>query len=240
MEINNLQRIPSHSYRVDVERIKQRLQQADKSSMSDSRQSDSISISEEGRNALKERASAIKRFGQSEEVKKLSSMSAYGIMNEFEKIMSELEEEKGTGTDTFDRYVDKMASAYQLMRDRIEEKYAAPDRQKEYYVAADGSTQEITKERELEMLDEAYEAHSRFMATSTQIWSELRDFKAQITYHSGSAKTEAHTAKKQDINIKEQAYNAFMIAINAKNSSISSPARDILNGIWDYFANIKQ
>ena len=177
---------------------------------------------------------------QIKDIEKLSSTSAYGIMNEFEKIMSEPGEEKGTGTDTFDRYVDKMASAYQTMKERIEEKYAASDRPKEYYVAADGSRQEMTKERELEMLDEAYEAHSRFMATSTQIWSELQDFKAQITYHSGSAKTEAHAVKKQDTNIKEQAYNAFMAAINAKNSTISSTARDILNGIWDYFTNIKQ
>lgn len=174
------------------------------------RQSDSINISEDGRNALKERASAIKSFGQSEEVKKLSSMSAFGIMNEFEKIMSKQEEEK----------------------------YAASDRQKEYYVAADGSTQEMTKERELEMLDEAYDAHSRFMATSTQIWSELQDFKTQITYHSDSVKTEAHTAKNQDTSIKEQAYNAFMTAIHAKNNDISSPVRDVLNGIWDYFANV--
>ena len=34
---------------------------------------------------------------QSEDIKKLSSTSAYGIMNEFEKIMSEPGEEKGTG-----------------------------------------------------------------------------------------------------------------------------------------------
>ena len=34
MDINNLQRTPSYSYRVDVDRIKQRLQQADKNSVS--------------------------------------------------------------------------------------------------------------------------------------------------------------------------------------------------------------
>lgn len=36
-----------------------------------------------------------------------------------------------------------MVAACQLMQDRIEEKYAASDRQKEYDVAADGSMQEI-------------------------------------------------------------------------------------------------
>ena len=53
---------------------------------------------------------------------------------------------------TFDSFVNKMAYAYQLMKDRIEEKYAASDRQKQYYTAADGSAQDLTKEKELEML----------------------------------------------------------------------------------------
>ncbi len=171
-------------------------------------------------------------------------------------LKAKFEIEEGTRTDTFDSYVNKMASAYQLMKDRIEEKYAASDKQKEYYVAADGSTQELTKEKELEMLDNAYETHSRFMATSTQIWSELKDFKVQINYHSSAAKTETATAKKQNADTEEQAYNAFMSAINEKNSGllkqekgslnhfrldlgISPSERNTLNGIWDYYANLK-
>ena len=35
------------------------------------------------------------------------------------------EEKEGVKTDTFDSYVNKMAFAYQLLKDRIEEKYAA-------------------------------------------------------------------------------------------------------------------
>ncbi len=285
MDINNLQRTPSYSYGVDTGRIKQRLQQNDKSSSANKRQGDSVDISEKGRNALQEKVSAMKRLGQIEDTKKLSSLNSgsYGMMNNFEKVMSELgggsvsdefvtkdysqadvdalkarfEETEGVKTDTFDSYVNKMASAYQLMKDRIEEKYAASDRQKEYYVAADGSTQELTKEKELEMLDNAYETHSRFMATSTQIWSELQDFKVQTVYHSSGAKTETSSTKEQNIGVKEQAYNAFMSAISTENSrlleqktgslnyvrlnlGISSSARNVLNGIWDYYANMKQ
>ncbi len=285
MDINNLQRTPSYPYWVDIDRIKQRLQQADKSSVSNQRKSDSVDISEEGCMALREKMSAIGRIGRNEDITKLSSMNFgnSGIMNDFEKIMSELrggtvsndlvskdysqesvdvlkakfEKEDGTKTDTFDSYVNKMASAYQLMKDHIEEKYAATVRQKEYYVAADGSTQELTKEKELEMLDNAYEAHSRFMATSTQIWSELQDFKVQINYHSSNSETEKSATKKQNAGVKEQAYNAFMDAINKGNSGmlkrktgslnhfrlnlgISSSARGILNGIRDYYANMKQ
>lgn len=284
MDINNLQRTPSYSYRVDTDRIKQRLQQNDKSDSANQRRGDSVDISEKGRNALQEKVSAMKRPGQMEDTKKLSSINSgsYGIMNDFEKIMSELgggsvsddfvtkdysqksvdalkakfEKEEGTGTDTFDSYVNKMASAYQLMKDRIEEKYAASNRQKEYYVVADGSTQEMTKEKELEMLDNAYETHSRFMATSTQIWSELQDFKVQTVYHSDGAKTETSSTKEQNTGVKEQAYHAFMSAINEKNSGllkqekgnlnhfrldlgISSSARDFLNSIWDYYANLE-
>lgn len=45
MDINNLQRPPSHSYRVDADRIKQRLQQADKGIAAGKRQGDSVDIS---------------------------------------------------------------------------------------------------------------------------------------------------------------------------------------------------
>ena len=92
MDINNLQRIPSYSYRVDADKIKQRLQQADKSSVPNQWQGDSVDISEEGRTALREKVSAIGRLGQGEDIGKLSSMNSgiYGMMNDFEKIMSEL------------------------------------------------------------------------------------------------------------------------------------------------------
>ena len=70
------------------------------------------------------------------------------------------------------------------------------------------------------MLDNAYETHSKLMATSTQIWSELKDFKVQINYHSSKSETEKATAKNQNTGIKEQAYNAFMSAINKENSGM--------------------
>lgn len=282
MNINNLQKTPSYSYQADAGRIKQRLQHANKNSVSNHRQSDSVDISKKGRMALREKMSAIGRMEQNEDIAKLSSMN-FGIMNDFEKIMSELgsgsvsddfvtrdysqasvdalktrfENEEGTKTDSFDRYANKMAAAYQLLQDRIEEKYAASDRQKEYDTAADGSMQEMTKEKELEMLDHAYETHSRFMAASTQIWNELQDFKVQITYHSGNTNAETDAAENQDTDVKEQAYRAFMSAVSEENRGllkqktgslnhlrlnlgISSSARDVLNNIWNDYANIKK
>ncbi len=270
MDINNLQKILSYSYGVDTDRMKRHLQQNDKSSSVNQQQGDSVDISEKGRNTLQEKVSSL-------------NPGNFGIMNDFEKIMSELgggsvsddfvtkdysqatvdalkarfEKEEGAKTNSFDCYTNKMAAAYQLMKDRIEEKYAASGRTAEYYVSDDGSMQELTKEKEMEMLDKAYETHSRFMAASTRIWSELKDFKVQTNYHSGETKTEAATAKKQNADIEEQAYNAFMSAINEKNRDllkqekgslnhfrldlgISSSARDFLNRIWDYHADLKR
>lgn len=277
MDINNLQRTLPQSYHVDVGRIRERIQQADKGIAAGKRQGDSVDISGEGRRVLREKMSAAKRMEPSGDIGKLSPINsgAYGMMNDFEKVMSELgggsvsdefvtkdysqedvdalkarfEETEGAKTDTFDSYVNKMASAYQLLKDRIEEKYAASGAGKEYYTAEDGSTQELTKEKELEMLDKAYETHSRFMATNTQIWSELQGFKAQTVYHSGSSEKEAAV-------VKEQAYRAFMDAVSEKNGGrlkqekgslnqfqldlgISLSARNTLNGIWDYYANLK-
>lgn len=277
MDINNLQRTLPQSYHVDVGRIRESIQQADKGIAAGKRQGDSVDISGEGRRVLREKMSAAKRMEPSGDIGKLSPINsgAYGMMNDFEKVMSELgggsvsdefvtkdysqedvdalkarfEETEGAKTDTFDSYVNKMASAYQLLKDRIEEKYAASGAGKEYYTAEDGSTQELTKEKELEMLDKAYETHSRFMATNTQIWSELQGFKAQTVYHSGGSEKEAAA-------VKEQAYYAFMDAVSEKNGGrlkqekgslnqfqldlgISLSARNTLNGIWDYYANLK-
>lgn len=277
ISINNMQRTLPQSYYVDANRIRQHLQQADKSSAANQRQGDSVDISGEGRRVLREKMSAAKRMEPSGDIGKLSPINsgAYGMMNDFEKVMSELgggsvsdefvtkdysqedvdalkarfEETEGAKTDTFDGYVNKMASAYQLLKDRIEEKYAASGSGKEYYTVEDGSTQELTKEKELEMLDKAYETHSRFMATNTQIWSELQGFKAQTVYHSGGSEKEAAA-------VKEQAYYAFMDAVSEKNGGrlkqekgslnqfrldlgISPSARNTLNGIWDYYANLK-
>ena len=256
ININNMQRTLPQSYYVDANRIRQHLQQADKSSAANQRQGDSVDISGEGRRALKKKMSETRRMEQTGDMEKLSPVSsgASGIMKDFEKIMSELgggsvsdefvtkdysqaevdalkvrfDSKEGEKTDTFDSYVNKMAGAYQLLKDRIEK---------------NGNTQE------LEMLNQAYETHSRFMATNTQIWGELQGFRAQTVYHSSDA-------QKETADVKEQAYHAFMSAVSEENIGlleqekgslnhirldlgISSFERNALNGIWDYYANLK-
>lgn len=208
MAINISNRTQLYQYQVDTDKMKQSLRQTGKSDANSLSKSDRAEISEAGRSALERKVSEINRLGTEDIRGKLSSVSSTGVMNDFERIMSELnggnasddfvtenysqekvdgikphfENQEANKENAFDRHINQMVSTYNLMKDTIEEKYAIPDRQQEYYVADDGSVQELTKEIELEMLDKAYKNHSLFMATSTQIWSELQDFKVQITY----------------------------------------------------------
>lgn len=249
--------------------------------------SDTAVISEEGRKALQNKMSAFAKTGTETEVRRLSSVSSLGYCNDYEKILSELsngsssdefvtenylqekvaalkskfEFQDEVKTDSFDCHVNKMVSAYNLMKDAIEDKYANPDRELEYYVADDGSMQELTKEKELEMLDKAYEKHSIFMATSTEIWADLKDFQPKINYYSNTgqaatSETQTFQSGYKKNEIKNQAYQAFMSAISGENRnmllqeqgnlnqlklnlSISSSARTQINSIWDYYANQK-
>lgn len=54
---------------------------------------------------------------------------------EVDVLKEKFEVKEGAKTDTFDSYVNKMAFAYQLMKDRIEEKYATSGGGKEYYTS---------------------------------------------------------------------------------------------------------
>ena len=273
-------------YEIDVNITKNKMHQAKKQYES-LLSSDTAVISEEGRKALQNKMSAFAKTGTATEVRRLSSVSSFGYCNDYEKILSELsngcvsdefvtenysqgkvdalkskfEFQDEVKTDCFDCHVNKMVSAYNLMKDAIEDKYANPDRELEYYVADDGSMQELTKEKELEMLDKAYEKHSIFMATSTEIWTDLKDFQPQITYYSNTgqaatSETQTFQAGYKKNEIKNQAYQAFMSAISGENRnmllqeqgnlnhlklnlSISSSARTQINSIWDYYANQK-
>lgn len=157
-----------------------------------------------------------------------------------------------------------MAEAYNKMKNSIEEKYAEQDYEPEYYVTESGKIEELTKEKELDMLNQAYENHSNFMATSTEIWSELQDFTPSVVYHKGSEQTaneqnigenQENTAKSKEKGvIQNSAYQAFLSAIQSDNQKLSQQYsgdwkdlrlnlnvldgdRKMLNGIWDYYAN---
>ena len=258
INITERQRLCQHeNYVVDMDRTRQESKWADRSNGIVIR-NDTVDISRAGRNALENKMSALSRAGQIKAAGKLSPVSSFSVISDFERAVSS-EKEEGVKSNTFDYHVNQMVSAYKRMRSGIEEKYADTDREQQYYVADDGSIQELTKEKELEMLNKAYEKHSKFMAASTEIWSNLQDFKPQTTYYSMSADTAQSVSADNTgkSGMKEQAYQAFMSAVNNENIrlllqskdglrnirlSLGIPAseRNELNRIWDYYANNNQ
>lgn len=100
----------------------------------------------------------------------LSPISSYGYMNDFEKELSDLgkenisgeymtgdyekevvdiaiqfEIEEGKKTDSFDCHVNKTVSVYNLIREKIEEKYSDSEKETEYYVSYNGKLKNLQK-----------------------------------------------------------------------------------------------
>ncbi len=209
---------------------------------------------------------SISKTGQ-ERFRYLSSVSSMDYQNRFEREVTDIfvkEDTESVKSDSFEHHVNRMATAYNKMKNSIEEKYAEQDYELEYYVTESGKIEELTKEKELDMLNQAYENHSNFMATSTEIWSELQDFIPSVVYHKESEQTaneqnigenQENTAKSKEKGvIKNSAYQAFLSAIQSDNQklsqqylgdwkdlrlnlNVSDGNRKMLNGIWDYYAN---
>ena len=274
-------------YKINVDRVKQEIEKQKNSSI---RLCDQAEISAEGKKALKSRMSAFAGERHMKDIRHLSSVSSYGYINDFEKALSDLgkgnvsgeyitgayeddiayiatkfEEEDGEKADSFDRHINKAVATYNMMRERIEAKYADSQRETEYYVADHGEMEELTKEKELEMLDKAYANYSSFLATSTQVWADLQDFTPTVVYHKGSQQSDEEAfvseSRKEEVTehsekgqIKDMVSKAFMFAISDENRrmlsqhegslnhfklnlGISELERDRLNGIWNFYAN---
>lgn len=188
---------------------------------------------------------SISSAGQ-ESYKQLSSVSYQNYVDRFESTLSELEASNGDAAiqNHFDYHADQMSAAYEQMKNDIEAKYASDDYKPEYYISESGRIEELTKDKELDMLKRAYESHSTLMATNTEIWAELKNFTPNTVYsHSSSASNDAQTPSKSETetgatqkgHIKDIAYKAFMSAISP-DFSISASDRSLLNSIWNYYA----
>lgn len=216
-------------YVVDADRLAQRLQQKkeDQPPSADRSGRDTVEISEDARQALEALRSRdhIEIAGTVEPDRFCMEQK---VFEEYEQaVMAEQREKVTSGN--FDRHVDKMVSAYQKMKKDIEEKYVDADED---------------KKQQLELLDKAYESHSKLMAKHTETMYDLTDFTPQITYHSSKHVTEQQVQTKPDKlslsgryekgAIRDHAYNTFMTAIG--KGGTASQGKEDLNRIWDYYA----
>ncbi len=207
---------------------------------------------------------SISSAGQ-ESYKQLSSVSYQGYVDLFESTLSELSasgNDDTSITNHFDYYANQMAASYDKMRSDIEAKYASDDYKPQYYIAESGRIEELTKDKELDMLKRAYESHSTLMASTTEIWESLKDFKPSTVYgnsSTGADETQTADTDKADAgaaqkgHIRDIAYKALISAIGSDNLKlsashtgslnklnlnldISASDRSLLNSIWNYYA----
>ena len=253
MSINISEKPFAHQYdhyAIDAGSYRQRIQDNKNDSTAASGY-DTVEISNESRQALENKLADTVRAKQGiEPAGTLTSMSTQRVFEDYEKAVMAEKRDKAK-SNNFDRHLDKMTAAYQRMKIQIEEKYAAAGHAPQYYCADDGSIQELTKEKELELLDNAYAKHSELMAGFTESLNDLMDFKPQIQYHRSGNTQKMQTAsetsnanksasKKIAANkgeVRAQAYQILMSAIQkGKPAAGKAPSRAELNQIWDNYA----
>lgn len=185
-----------------------------------------------------------------EKIGKLSSINSYTYMRDFQETLASPEikdlfkDDNGIKNNSFDKYANKMALAYDKMLSKIEDKYNSPDRETEYFLAEGGEIQELTKEKEIDMLNKSYERHSTFMASSMAIWKGLQDFNVNIEhypagekqisgsyYESSASVMLSKNSSSGNRYIAKWAYSAFMSAIRTDNL-------DIIHNMHGYADNI--
>ncbi len=172
-----------------------------------------------------------KRFGT--ERQKLSPVNNLSVFNDFQIRLSGMQEQ--SESNSFDHYVNKMATVYHEMRDSIEEKYADSQKEQMYYVAEDGTVQKLTKEKELEMLNKAYEQQSKLMATSSDIWAGLGGFQPVVKEDVYQAFMSAKSMDNRNLLLREQADRTpVKLHLNITNAE-----RQQLNKIWDFYLEQK-
>lgn len=230
--IERQSQIQYEKYTIDTDRLTQRFQQKnmEQSTANEKSRRDTVDISEDARKALEElrKQDNIEIAGTVESDRLCMELKVYEA---YEKaVMAETREKVTSGN--FDRHVDKMMSAYQKMKNAIEEKYTDADED---------------KNKQLELLDKAYENHSKLMAGFTETMYDLRDFTSQITYYSNKnaigqkvqTKPEkpVFTDKWKKGEIWNQAYSAFLSSID--KSGAASQERTELNRIWDYYTGLR-
>lgn len=293
---NNIYGSYNSSYEYQSRRFHRMTEEEDNKNTYHHNSKDSLTISEEAQNVYAEkiRNSKIQLMEiEPSNIRHLSSVSMIGYQNDFEKSVSAMgsndsvsEEqttenysaekvaelknhfpaEDGTRTDTFTRHRNKMAATYQMMSDTIEEKYAESNRETEYYIAEDGSTQELTRKKEQEMLERAYRNHSQLMAGYTENLNSLKNVAMFEIYTDAQGHTITDTDENTKENdslaatekdqIKNNANEAFLSAISDSNLAklmgtegswnhvkldvgISHSQLEELNHIWDSYANRK-
>lgn len=152
--------------RIDVDKVKQRLNEQNSES---TKKTDEVCISEEGKIALEEKMTEVLAEITPHIEGKLSDISSQYYVDVFGEKLIASEKSKD-----MDAYFKKMKTIYHEMQEDIETKYNNDKQEEVYFISQNGVIEELTKEKELGLLDYAYESHKTLMENSMKIWKDYR------------------------------------------------------------------
>ena len=145
---------------VSVENVKQRI---GNQKQADSRKMDKCCISEEGKTALEEKMSEAHDNTLPHVAGRLSNISRQYYVDLFGKTL-----QMTPKTKSIDEFFVKMESLHKEMEKEIESKYDN-SQEEEYFVSQNGTIEKLTKEKEFDLLQFAYESHMELMTNSMKI-----------------------------------------------------------------------
>lgn len=143
--------------KIDADKIKQRINEQH---YKDLDKTDKITISEEGRNAFEETMNEQRDQAIPHIEGKLSPVSRQYYVDLFGETLQKTKKSKN-----MDELFIKMESLYEEMAKEIESKYDNLQ-EEEYFVSQNGKIEKLSKEKELDLLQFAYESHMELMTNS--------------------------------------------------------------------------
>ena len=143
--------------KIDVDKIKQRFTEQ---SLEDIDKTDKVSISAEGKAILEEKMSEQHKTSIPHIQGNLSNASRQYYVDTFGQRL-----QMSSKSRNMDEFFLKMKTLHEEMRKEIEAKYDN-SQEEEYYVAQNGTIEELTKEKELDMLHFAFERHKTLINNS--------------------------------------------------------------------------
>lgn len=150
--------------KIDVDNVKQKIIEH-KTEVA--KKTDEVCISQEGKTALEKRMSEFRDETVLHIKGKLSDISSQYYVDVFGEKLIASEKSKD-----MDAYFNKMKTIYHEMQKDIEAKYDNDKQEEVYFVSQNGGIEALTKDKELELLDYAYETHKMLMTNSMKIWEK--------------------------------------------------------------------
>lgn len=148
--------------KIDVESIKEKIKE---SKSATTQKTDKLYISDEGRKILEEKMTSFQNENIPHIEGRLTNISTQHYVDVFGQKMIA----SGKSED-MDAHFKEMKNVYDEMTKDIEEKYNEPMNDEVYFLSQHGGIELLTKEKELEMLNFAYESHKSLVENSRKIW----------------------------------------------------------------------